>query len=278
MTMELPAGGSTYHANDGAACEVFLGRWTRRLAEPLIDFAELPTQGGPLLDVGCGTGSLAGAMARRWPARALIGVDIAAPYVTFARAHAVLANLDFQVADTARLPYADASFAAAAAQLVLNFVPDPLAALREMRRVTGPGGRLVAAVWDFRGGLVFQRMFWDTAAGIDTAAASARDRLFSGALALPDGLTHLFEAAALERIERGSITIRMDYASFDDYWQPLCGGQGPVGTYLARLAPDLRARIEAAVGAAYRSGAPDGPRSMTATAWAVRGQVPAGRS
>jgi SAM-dependent methyltransferase len=278
MTMELPAGGSTYHANDGAAYEVFLGRWTRRLAEPLIDFAELPTQGGPLLDVGCGTGSLAGAMARRWPARALIGVDIAAPYVTFARAHAALANLDFQVADTARLPYADASFAAAAAQLVLNFVPDPLAALREMRRVTVPGGRLVAAVWDFRGGLVFQRMFWDTAAGIDSSAASARDRLFSGALALPDGLTRLFEAAALERIERGSITIRMDYASFDDYWQPLCGGQGPVGTYLARLAPDLRARIEAAVGAAYQSGAPDGPRSMTATAWAVRGQVPAGRS
>jgi SAM-dependent methyltransferase len=278
MTMELPAGGSTYHANDGAAYEVFLGRWTRRLAEPLIDFAELPTQGGPLLDVGCGTGSLACAMARRWPARAVTGVDIAAPYVTFARAHAALANLDFQVADTARLPYADASFAAAAAQLVLNFVPDPLAALREMRRVTVPGGRLVAAVWDFRGGLVFQRMFWDTAAGIDAAAAAARDRLFSGALALPDGLAHLFEAAALERIERGSITIRMDYASFDDYWQPLCGGQGPVGTYLARLAPDLRARIEDAVGAAYRSGAPDGPRSMTATAWAVRGQVPAGRS
>ena len=277
--MELPAGGSTYHASDGAAYEVFLGRWTRRLAEPLIDFAQLPTQGGgPLLDVGCGTGSLACAMARRWPARAVVGVDIAAPYVTFARAHAALANLCFQVADTACLPYADASFAAAAAQLVLNFVPDPLAALREMRRVTMPGGRLVAAVWDFRGGLVFQRMFWDTAAGIDAAAATARDRLFSAALALPDGLTHLFAAAALERIERGSITIRMDYASFDDYWQPLCGGQGPVGTYLARLAPDLRARIEDAVGAAYRSGAPDGPRSMTATAWAVRAQVPDGRS
>ena len=83
----------------------------------------------------------------------------------------------------------------------------------------------------------------------------------------------LFTAVGLAQVERASITIRMDYANFADYWQPLCGGQGPVGTYLAALAPDLRARIEQAVAVADRSGAPDGPRSLTATAWAVRGQV-----
>jgi SAM-dependent methyltransferase len=202
-----------------------------------------------------------------------VGIDIAPPYVALARSQASFENLAFEVADAARLPYADASFAGAGAQLVLNFVPDPLAALNEMRRVTAPGGHLVAAVWDFRGGLVYQRIFWDTAAGIDAGAAGARDKLFSGALALPDGLVRLFEGTRLDRIERASITIRMDYAGFDDYWQPLCGGQGPVGTYLAGLAPDLRARIEEAVATAYRSGSPDGPRSMTATAWAVRGRV-----
>jgi SAM-dependent methyltransferase len=274
--MALQGGGLSYHASDGPAYEVFLGRWTQRLAGPLLDFAEFPAS-GRLLDIGCGTGSLARAMATRWPARPVTGADIAAPYVEFARAQPKLENLDFEIADAARLPYVDATFAGAAAQLVLNFVPDPLAALSEMRRVTAPGGRLVATVWDFRGGLLFQRIFWDTAAGIDAGAASARDRLFSGDLALPDGLLRLFEAAALERVERASITIRMDYASFDDYWQPLCGGQGPVGTYLTKLAPDLRAHIEDAVRAAYRSGAPDGPRSMTATAWAVRGRVPADR-
>jgi hypothetical protein len=135
------------------------------------------------------------------------------------------------------------------------------------------GGRLAAAVWDFRGGLVYQRIFWDTAAGIDPAAGAARDKLFSGALALPGGLVDLFEAAGLGRIERHSVTIRMDYAGFDDYWQPMCGGQGPVGVYLAALAPDRRARIEEAVRTAYLSGAADGPRSMTATAWAVRGEA-----
>jgi hypothetical protein len=83
----------------------------------------------------------------------------------------------------------------------------------------------------------------------------------------------LFESVGLHGLERTSITVRMDYANFDDYWKPLCGGQGLVGTYLAGLAPDLRARIKELVANAYCSGAPDGPRSFTATAWAVRGGV-----
>jgi len=266
-------GGSTYHATDGAAYEVFLGRWTRRLAEPLIDFARFPDD-GPLIDVGCGTGSLARAMALRRPGRAVIGADIAAPYIDYARAQGAPPNLAFAVADAASLDWPAGHFAGAAAQLVLNFVPDPAKALASMRRVTRPGGALVACVWDFRGGLVYQRMFWDTAAGLSPDAAAARDRLFSAPLALPDGLVRLFEGAGLARVERASITVRMDYASFDDYWRPLCGGQGPVGAYLDRLAPALRARIAEAVAVSYRSGAPDGPRSLTATAWAVRGEVP----
>ena len=269
----MPAANSGYHATDGAAYEVFLGRWTRRLAEPLLDFADFaPT--GRLLEIGCATGSLARAMARRWPQRQVTGSDVAAPYIAFARTQPCPANLGFDIEDVMQLSYADGTFAGVAAQLVLNFVPNALDALMQMRRVSRPGGRLVAAVWDFRGGLTYQRMFWDTAAGIDPHAGTARDRLFSGSLALPDGLTTWFRAAKLERIERSSITIRMDYANFDDYWRPLCGGQGPVGTYLAALTPDLRIRIEDAVATAFRSGAPDGERSMTATAWVVRGDVP----
>jgi len=270
--MNPPGGGSTYHATDGASYEVFLGRWTRRLAEPLLDFADFPAT-GRLLDVGCGTGSMVCAMGARWPARSVIGTDIAWPYIAFAHSRTRLANLHFEVADAARLPHPNASFSGAATQLVLNFVPDPAAVLREIQRVSIPGCPVVAAVWDFRGGLVYQRIFWDTAAGIDPAAAATRDKLFSGPLALPEGLLQLFESARFNRAQRTSIAIRMDYANFNDYWQPLCSGQGPVGTYLVGLAPDLRAHIEEAVASAYRSGAPDGPRSLTAAAWAVRGEV-----
>ena len=188
--MNAGAGGSAYHATDGTAYEVFLGRWTRRLADPLLDFARFPAA-GRLLDVGCGTGSLACAMAARWPARNVVGIDIAAPYVAFARSQARFANLQFDLVDAIRLPYADASFGGAAAQLVLNFVPNPIEVLHEIQRVTVPGSPVVAAVWDFRGGLVYQRIFWDTAAGFDPGAAVARDKLFSGTLALPDGLPRL---------------------------------------------------------------------------------------
>jgi SAM-dependent methyltransferase len=257
---------SAYSASDGAAYQVFLGRWTGALGERMLEFARFPE--GPLLDVGCGTGSLAAAMARRGPA---VGVDVALPYVVYASAHAPAPR--FVAGEASRLPFADGVFAGAAAQLVLNFVGDPVAAVQEMRRVTRKGGVIAASVWDFRGGLVFQRMLWDTAAGIDPNAAQVRDRLFSAPLALPDGLPALFARAGIERVETASLTIRMEYASFADYWGPLLGGQGPVGTYAAALAPDSRDRVESAVRAAYLSGAPDGPRSLVAAAWAVRAVV-----
>lgn len=176
----MPAS-STYHATDGAAYERFLGRWTKRLASQLLDFARFPPS-GPLLDVGTGTGSLAFAMARRWPTRKISGLDIAEPYISHARSQSPRAALEFELGDACRLAYADGTFAGAAA-----------------------------------------------------------------------------------------LTIRMDYANFHDYWQPILAGQGPVGTYVAGLANDMRRRIEEAVRRAYCSGSPDGERSFTATAWAAPG-------
>jgi SAM-dependent methyltransferase len=264
---------SIYQASDGAAYERFLGRWSRVLAGPFAEFAR-PAADGPVLDVGCGTASLALALAERRGSGRVAGIDIALPYVAFARSRPGATGIDFAVGDAGRLPYAERSFAAALAQLSLNFVPDAARAVREMRRVVRPGGVVAAAVWDFRGGLVFQRLFWDTAAGLDPAAGAARDRLFSSPLALPEGLPLLWRKTGLSAVERGSITIRMEFVNFADYWEPLLGGQGPVGSYVAALSSGHRSLIEERVRAAFLSGAPDGPRSLTATAWAVRGVVP----
>lgn len=264
---------STYHASDGAAYEKFLGRWTKELAPRFLDFANFPDE-GPILDIGTATGSLAFAMAARWPSRNILGIDVAEPYIACARAQSKDQCPQFEIGDAAALLYDDRTFAGTAAQLVLNFVPNAIAAVNEMRRVTQSGGIIAAAVWDFRGGLVYQRLFWDTAAGIDPRAGETRDRLFSSELALPEGLPNLFRAAGLNEVQQDSLTIRMKYASFDDYWQPLLGGQGPVGTYVASLGDSLRLNIEDAVRKAYCSGSPDGERSLTATAWAVRGTAP----
>jgi hypothetical protein len=90
---------------------------------------------------------------------------------------------------------------------------------------------------------------------------------------VPGGLEGLCRDGGLSDLAVRPVTIRMDYANFDDYWQPFLDGQGPVGAYFASLAADLTARLLEAVRDACGSGAPDGPRSMTATAWAVRGRV-----
>jgi SAM-dependent methyltransferase len=268
MTMQ-----SGYHASDGAAYQRFLGRWTAALGVLFAGFARLPEEGAAL-DVGCGTGSLALALAAT--ARPVVGLDLALPYLAFARARAGAERIRFARADACALPFAPGSFVGALSQLALNFTADPPAAVREMRRVVRPGGVVAGAVWDFRGGLVYQRLFWDTASVIDPAAAQVRDRLFAHPLALPEGLGDLWRQAGLAEVERGSLTIRMDYADFADYWEPLNLGQGPVGSYVAGLPLGRRQQIEAAVEAAFLSGAPDGPRSLTATAWAVRGVVPEG--
>jgi SAM-dependent methyltransferase len=271
VTAAAPAAAG-YRATDGAAYERFLGRWTARLAIPFIGFARLPGD-GPALDVGCGTGNLALALAAA-RGGAIAAIDRAEPYIDFARQRDGAGGIDFRLADAAALPFDTGYFTGALAQLVLNFVADPAAAVAEMRRVTRPGGVLAAAVWDFRGGLVYQRLFWDTAAGIDPGAGAARDRLFAHPLGHLDGLRRLWQGAGLLSIDTASLTIRMEFGDFEDYWQPLLLGQGPVGSYVDGLDPALRELIRERVRQAFLSGAADGPRSLTATAWALCGIVP----
>ncbi len=264
---------STYQANDGAAYERFIGRWSRRVADRIAETVAFDGDGA-LLDAGCGTGSLAAALAGRYPDRRIVGIDVAEPYLDFARGREELKAVEFLKQDAQGIDFPDASFDGAGALIALNFMSDPLQAAREMVRVVRPGGTLVAAAWDFRGGLIYQRLLWDTAAGIDPAAARTRDKIFANPLALPDGMANLWRSAGLAQVERHSETVRMDFANWDDYWQPLLGGQGPVGGYVAALEPTLRDRVSAAVRDAFLSGDADGPRSLTATSWVVTGQVP----
>jgi SAM-dependent methyltransferase len=264
---------SVFHASDGAAYEVWLGRWAHRLARAFLDFVELP-ETGELLDVGCGTGALTLLMAERWPERDVIGVDLSTPFLTYAKSRRAGDRPVFERGDACALGYEDGRFAGVTAHLLFLFIPKPDVALREMRRVTRPGGKVAAVVWDSRGGLVYQRMLWDTAVAIDPDARAVRDSLFANPVAIPGGLAGFFRQAGLVEVEEQSLTIRMDYADFEDYWQSFLAGQGPVGVYFTNLAPDLKARIKEAVRDAYCSGSPDGPRSLAASAWAVRGKAP----
>ncbi len=261
---------SRYTATDAEAYERLMGRWSPLLAQQLIAWGGLG-DGERVLDVGCGAGSLALALASRPEPAAIVGVDIAAAYVAYAGRRSDDPRLSFVGGDAVALDLPDDSFDRTYSLLALNFMSDPGRALAGMRRVTRTGGTVAAAVWDFPGGLVYQRIFWDTAAALDPAADRARARHYSSPLTGPGELTAAFAAAGLDRVEGCSLTIRMKYRDFADYWEPIENAQGPVGDYVHNLTPDRLASLAAAVRRAYLAGSPDGPRSLAATAWAARG-------
>jgi len=251
------------------AYERIMGRWSRRLAPPLIRFGGL-SDGDRVLDVGCGTGSLSFALPDFANVAAITGVDLAQGYVEFARTRNTDPRITFQQADACNLPFEDKSFDRAFSMLVLHFIPDSVRAVSEMRRIVRPGGMVAAAVWDEYGGLPHFRMLADTAAVLDP---SVERRLFLP-LNAPDEMASLWRELGMLNVEQTSLLIRMEFSCFDDYWRPFTRGEGPPGQLVASLSESTRATLQEHMRRAYIANRPDGPRSFACVAWACRGIVP----
>jgi SAM-dependent methyltransferase len=257
---------------ESEAYERFMGRWSLRPAALLVELASVG-EADAVLDVGSGTGALALAVAAARPFARVTGVDPSSAYVRRAQARAPSDRVRFQVGDAQALEAPDATFDRALSLLAMNFIPDPTKALREMIRVTRPGGIVAAAVWDYGGAMEMLRAFWDEAVALDAAAAARDEREMP--LCRPGELAALWRASGLEQVEERPLTVDLPFASFDDYWAPFLGGQGPAGAWAASLAAPARAALAARLRARLVGPRADGPFTLRARAWAVRGVVPA---
>jgi SAM-dependent methyltransferase len=253
----------------GDAYERYMGRWSRQLAPRFLHWLDVPA-GQRWLDVGCGTGALSAAILALCAPERVIGVDPSEGFLAIARER-LPPSVTLHRAGASELPLPSAVVDVAASALVLNFVPDTRAALREMVRVTVDGGQVAACVWDYAEKMDLIRIYWSAAAQADSGAAP-QDQGERFPLCRPDALAAAFSGARLQQVEVTAIEMPMHFVDFDDYWQPFLGGQGPAPAHAMSLSEAARNRVRDLVRERLPM-QPDGTIVLAARAWAARGTV-----
>lgn len=244
------------------AYDAYMGRWSAPLAPAFAELAGV-APGDRVLDVGCGPGALTGHLRGMLGPGAVAAVDPAEAFVAAVQAR--VPDVDVRPAVADALPFPDGAFDAALAQLVVHFMPDPVAGVREMARVTRPGGRVATCVWDHAEGSGPLAPFWRAVREADPAADDESGRPGTG----PGELTGILRAAGLRDVVEDRLTVEVGFADVDDWWRPFTLGVGPGGAYVARLGE--RARAELRQACARRL--PAGPFRLTGSAWAAVGTV-----
>jgi SAM-dependent methyltransferase len=265
--MSEARGAATFRTS-AEAYDRHVGRYAGELARALCDAAGVRA-GQRALDVGCGPGALAAELVSRLGTENVAAAEPSAPFADACRRR--LPGVRVEEASAERLPFEDGQFDHALAQLVVNFMTDPLAGVREMARVTRPRGTVGAAVWDYAGEMTLLRRFWDAALRVDPERAAERDEGRVMRHCTPPELERLWLDAGVTGVRTGELTCSVRYEDFETLWAPYELGIAPSGAYAASLDPQLRAALREE----YRRllGDPAGPFSLSARAWFVVGRV-----
>jgi SAM-dependent methyltransferase len=240
----------------------FMGQYSEPLAVQFVALADLQP-GQRVLDVGCGPGALTAQLVERLGASAVTAIDPSESFVAAPGSRFPGVDVHHGVAE--QLPFPDDGFDAAFAQLVVHFMSDPVAGLREMARVTRPGGLVLACVWDHAGNSGPLSLFWSAVQDVDPVAHTEANLpgAREGHLAL------LCNAAGLQDIESTSLTVRVSFPTFAAWWEPYTLGVGPAGTYVAGLDESARDRLRGRCAELL----PSPPFEVAAKAWCVRAAV-----
>lgn len=250
--------------------ERYGGRWSRKVAREFLSWISMPTR-ATWADIGCGTGILVECVLSMCDPESIAGIDRSEGYLAEARRNITDPRACFEAADAAVLPWHRSTFDATVSGLVLNFVPDHHAMVSEMARVTKPGGKVAAYVWDYARGMEMMRHFWDVAIMV-SPHDSALDQAERFPICQPGPLEALFRGSGLTSVSVRAIEIATVFQDFEDYWSPFLGRQGAAPTYLASVDEETRERIRGLLESRLVPAA-DGKIALTATAWAVQGIV-----
>jgi SAM-dependent methyltransferase len=253
----------------GNPYERYVGRWSRQVAPTFLSWLNVPT-GKHWLDVGCGTGALCAAIAEHCAPASITGVEPSEGFLKIAR-EMLGGRVRFYPGNAAEIPLADTAVDVVVSGLVLNFVPDLVAAFREIVRVATKGATFGAYVWDYAGKMELMRYFWDAAAALDPDATQL-DEGVRFPLCRPDALLAQVGNAGLHAPEVAAIEVPTFFPTFQDYWEPFLGGQGPAPSYAMSLDESARRKLRDRIQETLPVQA-DGSISLVARAWAVRATV-----
>jgi SAM-dependent methyltransferase len=238
-----------------------MGRYSSQLAAQMADLAGVQA-GQRVVDVGSGPGALTRELVDRLGTSAVSAIDPADQFVAALRDR--YPGVDARVGPAEDLPFADGTFDAALAQLVVHFMADPLQGLREMARVTRDDGVVAACVWDNAGGRTPLAPFWNAALELDpdiddeSELAGTRE----------GHLGELFLEIGLREVEETALPVRVEHETFEEWWEPFTFGVGPAGAYLSRVDAERQAAIRDIAFAELGE-----PFTLDALAWAARGVV-----
>ena len=252
----------------GEAYELFMGRWSRPIAQAFLRWLGA-AENGRWLDVGCGTGALSELIGQWSQPQHVTGIDFAAGFIQYARQFHPEAIYDFRVGSALDLPVNDNWYDWVVSGLAPNFFPEPQTAVNQMHRAAKPGGTVALYVWDYAGEMQMLRYFWDAATALDPQAA-ALDEGKRFPVCQPAPLAELFHAAGLVEVTVRPLEITAVFPHFDDYWHPFLGKNGPAPSYVAALTPTQQSALATQLQQQLPI-QPDGTIPLTLRAWAVRG-------
>ena len=250
----------------GDAYEYFMGRWSKEVASLFLDWLNFsPNQ--TWLDLGCGTGALTRAITTTTQPKSVIGIDRSENFIQYAQLKN--GDVNFLVADGSKLPFPDHSFDNVVSGLALNFIPQPLQAVKDMYRITKSGGVVATYLWDYTGKMEFLRYFWDAVTELDKSAMPLHEgNRFP--ICQPEPLRQLWSQAGFKQITVEAIDIPTPFDNFDSYWKPFTLGNFPAPNYVSTLNESQRNRLYEHLKQTVPTKA-DGSIQLIARVWAICG-------